>query len=106
MYENSFMHRDVLSNVAVTKSDFIITTSFDGHLKFWKKKDEGIEYVKHFKAHDGPITGISCSDDGLLGATISPDKTLKVYDVVNFGKRDNVSFYKSLSIRHDKYDKA
>jgi len=34
--------------------DFIITTSVDGHLKFWKKKeDKGIEFVKHFRCHLG-----------------------------------------------------
>jgi hypothetical protein len=31
----------------------MITTSVDGHLKFWKKNDKGIEFVKHFRAHIG-----------------------------------------------------
>jgi hypothetical protein len=34
-------------------SDFIITASVDGHVKFWKKQEEGIEFVKHFRAHLG-----------------------------------------------------
>ncbi len=36
-YEKSFMHRDIVTHVSVTKSDFIITASQDGHIKFWKK---------------------------------------------------------------------
>uniref|UniRef100_A0A0M3IK59 WD_REPEATS_REGION domain-containing protein n=1 Tax=Ascaris lumbricoides TaxID=6252 RepID=A0A0M3IK59_ASCLU len=51
-YEKSFMHRDTISHVIATQTDFIITTSIDGHLKFWKKKHaEGIEFVKHFRCH-------------------------------------------------------
>ncbi|CAI2163147.1 3521_t:CDS:10 [Funneliformis geosporum] len=84
MYERSYMHRDVLNFVAVTKTDFIITTSVDGHLKFWKKNDKGIEFVKHFRAHIGNINCISVSADGLLLATGSVDKALKVFDVINF----------------------
>ncbi|CAG8532205.1 1349_t:CDS:10 [Cetraspora pellucida] len=63
----------------------MITTSVDGHLKFWKKNERGIEFVKHFRSHLGNITGISVSADGLLLATVAIDKALKVYDVVNFG---------------------
>lgn len=36
------------------RTDFIITASQDGHVKFWKKKeDQGIEFVKHFRSHLG-----------------------------------------------------
>lgn len=35
-YEKSFMHRDVVTHVIVTKTHFLITGSHDGHLKFWK----------------------------------------------------------------------
>ena len=31
----------------------MITTSVDGHLQFWKKTKEGIEFVKHFRGHLG-----------------------------------------------------
>lgn len=34
----------------------------------------------------GLVAGINVSDDGLLLATIAMDKSLKVYDVINFGK--------------------
>ncbi len=38
-------------------TDYLITGSVDGHLKFWKKKPEGVEFVKHFRAHKGAIAG-------------------------------------------------
>ncbi|KAI8053441.1 hypothetical protein BDF22DRAFT_725943 [Syncephalis plumigaleata] len=84
MYECSYMHRDILYSVDLTKTDFIITTSIDGHLKFWKKLDEGIEFVKHYRAHLGEITGTSVSVDGTLFASTAVDKAIKVFDVVNF----------------------
>ncbi|KAF7730577.1 Peptidyl-prolyl cis-trans isomerase cyp15 [Apophysomyces ossiformis] len=84
MYETSYMHRDTLSHVAVTKDDFIITTSVDGHLKFWKKTATGIEFVKHYRSHLSNIVGISLSADHELLATISEDMAMKVYDVTNF----------------------
>jgi peptidylprolyl isomerase domain and WD repeat-containing protein 1 len=85
MYETSYMHRDAVTFVAVTPgTDFFITASNDGHLKFWKKRFEGIEFVKHFRSHLGPILGLSVSTDGLYCATIGQDKSVKIYDVVNF----------------------
>lgn len=50
-YEKSYMHRDVITHIVTTKTDFIITASVDGHLKFWKKLEDGIEFVKHFRSH-------------------------------------------------------
>ena len=67
------------------RTDFIITTSVDGHLKLWQKQEVGIEFVKHFRAHIQPIVGISCSADGSLFASISEDGTAKVFDILNFG---------------------
>jgi hypothetical protein len=40
-----------------TPTDFIITGSVDGHLKFWKKQETGIEFVKHYRAHLGAVDG-------------------------------------------------
>ena len=37
MYEQSFMHRDNITHIVVTASDFVITASKDGQVKFWKK---------------------------------------------------------------------
>ncbi|XP_022969540.1 peptidyl-prolyl cis-trans isomerase CYP71 [Cucurbita maxima] len=84
MYEKSYMHRDVVTHVAVSSADFFITGSVDGHLKFWKKKPIGIEFAKHFRSHLGPIEGIAVSVDGLLCCTISNDHSVKIYDVVNY----------------------
>ncbi|KAL5710704.1 peptidylprolyl isomerase [Ranunculus cassubicifolius] len=84
MYEKSFMHRDVVTHVAVSAAEFFITGSVDGHLKFWKKKTTGIEFAKHFRSHLGPIVGLAVSVDGLLCATISTDHSVKIYDVVNY----------------------
>lgn len=50
-YEKSYMHRDVITHILCTKTDFIITASCDGHVKFWKKMDTDIEFVKHFRSH-------------------------------------------------------
>jgi peptidylprolyl isomerase domain and WD repeat-containing protein 1 len=55
LYERSYMHRDVLSHIVVSKTDFIITASVDGHVKFWKKQPLGIEFVKHFLSHTGSV---------------------------------------------------
>lgn len=68
-----------------TRTQFLITTSIDGHLKLWKKQEIGIEFVKHYRAHLLPILGIAVSEDGQLLASISEDGTAKVFDVVNFG---------------------
>lgn len=85
MYEKSYMHRDTVSHVAAAEStDFVITASLDGIVKFWKKGDTGIEFAKQFKSHLQPITGLSVSVDGSLCATISNDKTAKVFDIATF----------------------
>ncbi|XP_030522559.1 peptidyl-prolyl cis-trans isomerase CYP71 isoform X1 [Rhodamnia argentea] len=84
MYEKSYMHRDVVTHVAVSAADFFITGSADGHLKFWKKKAIGIEFAKHFRSHLGPIEGLAVSIDGMLCCTISNDRSVKIYDVVNY----------------------
>ncbi|GAB6022344.1 Peptidylprolyl isomerase domain and WD repeat containing protein 1 [Chamberlinius hualienensis] len=83
-YEKSYMHRDIITHLVVTKTDFLITGSCDGHIKFWKKLNEGIEFVKHFRSHLGNIQSISANSVGTLFCSVSNDKSLKVFDVVNF----------------------
>ncbi|KAG8769827.1 hypothetical protein FRC12_004700 [Ceratobasidium sp. 428] len=83
-YSKSFMHRDVLNYVIMTKTGFLITTSIDGHLKFWKKQDTGIEFVKHYRAHLSPIISVTASTDGTVVASVAEDGTVKVFDVINF----------------------
>ncbi|PFX32217.1 peptidylprolyl isomerase domain and WD repeat-containing protein 1-like isoform X1 [Stylophora pistillata] len=83
-YERSFMHRDLVSHILVTVTEFLITASCDGHIKFWKRQDDGVEFVKHFKAHMGMIHCIAASADGQVMCSTAEDKSLKVFDVVNF----------------------
>ena len=85
-YSKSLMHKDQLSFVTMTPfTDFLITSSVDGVVKFWKKVAVGIEFVKEFKAHTGEIKSISVSQDGRSFATAGADKTVKIFDVVTFG---------------------
>ena len=84
MYEKSYMHRDVVTHLVVAATDFIVTASRDGQLKFWKKQQVGIEFVKHYRAHLAPITSMAASPDGVLLATTAADKGIKVFDVLAF----------------------
>ncbi|KAG8042376.1 hypothetical protein G9C98_005010 [Cotesia typhae] len=54
-YEKSYMHKDVVTHLLVTKTNFIMTASSDGAVKFWKKQDESIEFVKNYKSHTKAI---------------------------------------------------
>ena len=83
-YERSFMHRDVVTHIKVTHTDFVITASQDGHIKFWKKMEVGVEFVKHFRAHMGVISDVAVNSTGSLLATCGTDKAVKVFDVINF----------------------
>lgn len=84
-YSKSLMHKDQVSFVTVTPTtDFLITSSIDGVVKFWKKAAVGIESVKEFRAHQGEIRGVSVSQDGRSFATTGVDKTVKVFDVITF----------------------
>ena len=98
------MHRDIVTRIVVTATDFIVTARYvpvslstccslrfygdmdifsivllhvhghkrwrlrdicasaDGHIKFWKKMIEGINFVKHFKAHLGACPGLPVGD--------------------------------------------
>ena len=58
----------------------------DGHLKLWKKQEQGIEFVKHYRASLKGIVGVSASEDGKLFATVSEGGEGRVFDVVNFGE--------------------
>lgn len=102
------MHRDVITHVVVSKTDFIVTASIDGHVKFWKKMEEGIEFVKHFRSHlckpfnllqsitlcvkrifiefrfAGTINALSVNANGTYLCTASSDKNVKIFDVINF----------------------
>ncbi|CAG7853065.1 Peptidyl-prolyl cis-trans isomerase cyp15 Short=PPIase cyp15; AltName: Full=Cyclophilin cyp15; AltName: Full=Rotamase cyp15 [Serendipita indica DSM 11827] len=83
-YYKSFMHRETVNFVVATRTEFIITASTDGHVKFWKKQEVGIEFVKHYHAHLAPIVGVTASADGASFASVAADGSCKVFDVVNF----------------------
>ncbi|XP_018803983.1 PREDICTED: peptidylprolyl isomerase domain and WD repeat-containing protein 1 [Bactrocera latifrons] len=83
-YEKSYMHRDIITHVVSTKTEFIVTGSYDGHIKFWKKLEEGIEFVKHFRSHLMPIHSLTTNASGTLLCSASADKCAKIFDVVNF----------------------
>ena len=85
MYEKSYMHRDIVTYCAFTpRTDFLVTASEDGHVKFWKKMPDGLEFVKHYHAHLGAVRGLAVSADGLRLATTGVDKAVKFYDVLTF----------------------
>ncbi|KAK2964659.1 putative Peptidyl-prolyl cis-trans isomerase CYP71 [Blattamonas nauphoetae] len=84
MYEKSFKHLDVITHVKITPTNYLITASKDGVVKFWRKLPGKVLFIKSFQAHSGPVTGLSVSQDGVYMITCSPDKYLKTYDVVSF----------------------
>lgn len=84
-YSKSLMHKEQLSFCTITPhTEFLITTSDDGYVKFWKKVTGGIEFVKEFKAHEGDIKGVTVSADGRSFASAGSDGTVKIFDVVTF----------------------
>ena len=84
-YEISYMHRETLSHVLTAKNDFVITASIEGIIKFWKKNNVGsLDFIKSFRAHNGPITSVALSPDQGWLATGSFDSTIKIFDVENF----------------------
>ncbi|KAK2781776.1 hypothetical protein FQN52_001360 [Onygenales sp. PD_12] len=84
-YSKSLMHKDQLSFVTITPhTDFLITSSVDGVVKFWKKMPVGVEFVKEFRAHSGELKGVSVSSDGRSFATVGADNTVKIFDVITF----------------------
>ncbi|OAA62710.1 peptidyl-prolyl cis trans isomerase [Niveomyces insectorum RCEF 264] len=84
-YSKSLMHKEQLAFLTLTPgTDFLITTSVDGVVKFWKKVAAGIEFVKQFSAHQGPVTAVSVSRDGRSFASAGVDRTVKLFDVPTF----------------------
>jgi peptidylprolyl isomerase domain and WD repeat-containing protein 1 len=85
-YSKSLMHREQLFSATFTPvTDFLITSSIDGVVKFWKKTSGGIEFVKEFRAHSGEIQSTSVSADGRSYASAGSDKTVKIFDIITFG---------------------
>ena len=89
------MRRIKVIVVIFSESDFLITASIDGIVKFWIKTERGIEFVKAFKSHPGPVGRLAITKDGLYLATIAVpsanDNTFKLYDIINFDLYQGVS---------------
>lgn len=83
LYEWSYMHKAIITFTLCTKQNYILTSSFDGHVKFWHKTVENIEFVKDFIVSELPITHLSCSYDGKWAIALSGN-TISVFDVINF----------------------
>ncbi|EAA34523.1 hypothetical protein GE21DRAFT_1044 [Neurospora crassa] len=84
-YSKSLMHKEQLTFLTMTPiTDFLITTSIDGVVKFWKKVTGELEFVKEYKAHLGEVKSVSVSQDGRSFATAGADKTIKLFDVNAF----------------------
>lgn len=84
-YSKSLMHKEqILFTTWTPLTEFLITSSIDGVVKFWKKIAQGIEFVKEFKAHNGEIKSVSVSKDGRSFATAGADETIKIFDVITF----------------------
>ena len=85
-YSRSLMHRDALVSTTFTPfTDFLITTSVDGVVKFWKKTSGAVEFVKEFKAHTDEIVASSVSADGRSFASAGKDGKIMIFDVATFG---------------------
>ena len=81
------MHKEQLAFVTITPfADFLITSSVDGVVKFWKKVAVGIEFVKEFKTHSGEIRAVGVSADGRSFASAGADGVVAIFDVVTFGE--------------------
>ena len=85
-YEKSYMHKDCLSFVSVAaKTDFVITASQDGYVKFWRKVVQGIEFVKTFRAHLQAISSVALNRaEDRYATSCAPEQCIKIFDVVNF----------------------
>lgn len=84
-YSKSLMHKDQLAFTTFTPyTDFLITSSADGFVKFWKKVAGGLDFVKEFRAHTGEIKSVSVSADGRSFATAGADGSIKIFDVITF----------------------
>ncbi|OLL22861.1 Peptidyl-prolyl cis-trans isomerase cyp15 [Neolecta irregularis DAH-3] len=81
-YTTSFMHKENLSHIIATPTDFIITCSIDGRLKFWKKTATGIDFVKVFRVFMGPFRDVKVSYDGVFVVCIGEEGGVRIFDLI------------------------
>ncbi|KNC50956.1 peptidyl-prolyl cis-trans isomerase cyp15 [Thecamonas trahens ATCC 50062] len=90
MYERSYMHRTPVAALAVSHTDYLITASQDGVVKFWYKTPAGIEFVKQYKALSASLRALAVSVCGrrlvVVGesAEHAHGHVVKLFDIVNF----------------------
>jgi len=78
------MHRaPVTHTLCTTNTNFLLTASSDGHLKFWHKTVENVEFVKDFKVADQGVSHLSASSDGKWAVCVC-GTTAAIFDVLNF----------------------
>ena len=93
-YESSYMHRAVVTHVTCSpRTHYLLTGSLDGHVKLWRKmgQQNGVEFIKHFQAHIGPIHSLELSPDGNRAVSTGKDKTIKFFEVLSFDMSSMVS---------------
>ncbi len=61
--------------------DWLASASYDGTLKLWALKDDGISQHQTLEEHNGKVWGVSVSADGKWLASGSDDKTVKLWEI-------------------------
>ena len=86
LYEKSYMHKDALAQVLVAPyTNFVMTCSVEGILKFWKKAPRDIIPVKVYRPHMGPFVAcVSHCGKWLATRAHTADRKMKIFDVENF----------------------
>merc|ERR1711884_615899 len=73
-YERSFMHRDTITALEFAKpTNFLISGSSDGHVKFWKKKDKAPASAADAEAGKSTGSATNNSKDMLAKAKQATD---------------------------------
>jgi len=72
----------------------LITTGKDGHIHFWKK--DTLEKFRSIAAHNMTIYKLAISPDNKLAASVSRDKSIKLWEV------DSFNILKKIDRRMDK----
>lgn len=84
MYFKSYMHKQAVQFVVVSpETDFFVSMSVDGIVKFWHRKDKDIEFVKGVNTKDGTFNSYTVSHDGQFVATGSCNGKVSVFSVAS-----------------------
>lgn len=64
-------------------------------MKFWKRTNDTLKFLKHLRAHLGAIVSVDVDYNGDLLVTAAADKGLKIFDVIGFGKTTRVMAFRT-----------